>query len=193
MCSAFERALEGFTEPKFPDIKGLEVPFSPLSPHSTPAKRHEHITLDRIIKYGITPGCRACKGETTVHTPVCKVRFDGLVRADKTAEARIKSAPPTPVSIPPTPAPHPAPVSSDPPEELAPDAGDDESVDDGYGIGALVNQELFVPDDDFITRDRQFRRSKALSTNQIVEYCYSDNSEIGFVGEMYGIDCLSIL
>ena len=29
MRSAFERALEGFAEPKFPDIKGLEVPFSP--------------------------------------------------------------------------------------------------------------------------------------------------------------------
>ena len=56
MRAAFERAIEGFAEPKFPDIKGLEVPFSPLSPDSTPAKRHEYITLDRLIKYGGTPG-----------------------------------------------------------------------------------------------------------------------------------------
>ena len=200
MRSAFERALEGFAEPKFPDIKGLEVPFSPLSPDSAPAKRHEYITLDRIIKYGITPGCKACKGEAAVHTPVCKVRFDGLVRADRTAEARIKTLPPTPVSIPPTPALPPAPLSPAPPAELAPDAADDEhdrpvedaDEDTGGGIGGLVNQELFVPDNEFIVRDRQLRRAKALDANQVVNYCCSDDSEIGFVGEMYGVDCLSL-
>ena len=192
MRAAFERALEGFTEPKFPDIKGLEVPFSPLSPDSAPAKRHEYITLDRIIKYGITPGCRACKGESIVHSPVCKVRFDGLVRADKTAEARIKSLPPTPVSIPPTPVP--------PPAELAPETADgdhgppaeDSDIDDGYGIGGLINQELFVPDGGFVTRDRQIRRSKASGNNQLVEYCCSDDSEIGLAGVAYGVDCLKI-
>ena len=141
MRAAFERALEGFTEPKFPDIKGLEVPFSPLSPDSTPAKRHEYITLDRIIKYGITPGCKACKGEAVIHSPVCKVRFDGLVRADKAAEARIKSLPPTPVSIPPTPLP-PAPPSTDPTAEPAPDTMGEGSDDDGGGLGAMVNKEL---------------------------------------------------
>ena len=31
MRQAFEQALEGFTGPKCPDLKGLEVPFSPLS------------------------------------------------------------------------------------------------------------------------------------------------------------------
>ena len=83
MQIAFNLVLENFTEPKFPDIKGLEVPFSPIGPESTPAKRHEYITLDRLIKYGGTPGCKACKGEAVLHTPVCKVRLDGLIRADK--------------------------------------------------------------------------------------------------------------
>ncbi|OLQ15663.1 hypothetical protein AK812_SmicGene134 [Symbiodinium microadriaticum] len=191
MRAAFERALEGFTEPKFPDIKGLEVPFSPLSPDSTPAKRHEYITLDRIIKYGITPGCKACKGDAVIHSPVCKVRFDGLVRADKAAEARIKSLPPTPVSIPPTPLP-PAPPSADPTADPAPDALDEGRDDDRGGLGAMVNKEIFVPDDEFLARDRQFRRSKAPGNNQLVEYCCSDDSEVGFTGDMYGVDCLSI-
>ena len=115
MQTAFNLALENFTEPKFPDIKGLEVPFSPIGPESTRAKRHEYITLDRLIKYGGTPGCKACKGEAVLHTPVCKTRFDGLIRADKAAEARSKSAPPTPATLPPTPGLlDPAPVASPP-------------------------------------------------------------------------------
>ena len=62
MRAAFERAIEGFAEPKFPDTKGLEVPFSPLSPDSTPAKRREYITSDRLIKYGGTQVVRHVKG-----------------------------------------------------------------------------------------------------------------------------------
>ena len=65
---------KNFTEAVFPDIKGLEVPFSPIGPESTPAKRHEYITLDRLIKYGGTPGCKACKAEAVLHTPVCKLK-----------------------------------------------------------------------------------------------------------------------
>ena len=202
MRSAFERAIEGFTEPKFPDIAGLEVPFSPLAPNSEPAKRHEYITLDRLIKYGGTPGCKACRGEATTHTPVCKVRFDGLIRADKTAEARVKSVPPTPVSLPPTPAPAPLPAPSTPPPPAEPVAEhrDPESdhlseyapSDDGAGIGAFASPELFAPDESFLARDREIRRSKHAGRNQIVEYCCDDDSEIGFVSAMHGVDCLRL-
>ena len=72
MLSAFERALEGFAEPKFLDIKGLEVPFNPLGPDATPSKRHEYMTPDRIIKYGVTPGCRACKARLQCTRPCVK-------------------------------------------------------------------------------------------------------------------------
>ena len=90
MRQAFEQALEGFSDPKCPELKGLEIPRSPLSVDSVPAERQRYVTLDRIIKYGPTPGCKGCTFDSRRHTPICKVRFDGLVRADKAAEARVK-------------------------------------------------------------------------------------------------------
>ena len=200
MRAAFERAIEGFAEPKFPDIKGLEVPFSPLGPDSTPAKRHEYITLDRLIKYGGTPGCKACQGDSVTHSPVCKVRFDGLIRADKTAESRSKSLPPTPVSLPPTPAPAVAPPTPGPSAEPKASARDADSdhlsdyapSDDGAGIGAVASPDLFVPDTAFLARDRQFRRSNPNNNNQIVEYCCDDDSEIGLASVLFGVDCLRL-
>ena len=200
MRAAFERAIEGFAEPKFPDIKGLEVPFSPLGPDSTPAKRHEYITLDRLIKYGGTPGCKACEGDSVTCSPVCKVRFDGLIRADKTAESRSKSLPPTPVSLPPTPAPAVAPPTPGPSAEPKASARDADSdhlsdyapSDDGAGIGAVASPDLFVPDTAFLARDRQFRRSNPNNNNQIVEYCCDDDSEIGLASVLFGVDCLRL-
>ena len=90
MRQAFGQAVEGFADPKCPELKGLEIPFSPLSVDSAPAARQRYVTLDRIIKYGPTPGCKGCTRDSKRPTPICKVRFDGLVRADEAAEARVK-------------------------------------------------------------------------------------------------------
>ena len=97
---AFEEALEGFTGPKCPHLKGLEIAFSPLSVDSVSASRQRYVTLDRVIKYGPTPGCKACTFDATRHTPICKVPFDGLVRADKAAEARVKDKGQGPLELP---------------------------------------------------------------------------------------------
>ena len=36
-----------------------------------------HITVERIIKFKETPGCKACYGKAAVHTPECRKRFYG--------------------------------------------------------------------------------------------------------------------
>ena len=125
--------------------------------------------------YGGTPGCKACKGESATHSPVYQVRFNGLIRADKTAEARSKSLPPTPVRLPPTPAPPlaPAPLTPGPPVEPEVDPKDAES--DRLSECAqsddvtMVSHELFVPDEALLARDCQFRWSKPSCSNQNIE------------------------
>ena len=67
--TAAETALSQFTAPEYEALGYLEIPFSVVSPETSAKKRHEYITLDRLIKRA-TPGCRACKFETTT-------RFDG--------------------------------------------------------------------------------------------------------------------
>ena len=81
--SAADRALTLFSEPSPEDIQPIEVPFSELPRDARAGERHEYITLDRIIKYGASPSCRACERLTGRHTPACRARFDGLIKADK--------------------------------------------------------------------------------------------------------------
>ena len=92
--AAAEVALSRFTAPEYEAFGYLEIP---VSSETSAKKRHEYITLDRLIKHGVAPGCRACKFETTTHTPVCNARFDGLIKADKVAASKsVKgAAPPT--------------------------------------------------------------------------------------------------
>ena len=54
-----------------------------------------YIAMDRVFKFGATPGCRGCEFEATKHTPLCRARFNALIRAD-----RIAKAPKTPPVIP---------------------------------------------------------------------------------------------
>ena len=78
MFTAAESALSGFTQVEYEAIDFLDVPFSAVAPSTPVAKRHEYITLDRLIRLGATPACKACKFDAVVHTPACKARFDGL-------------------------------------------------------------------------------------------------------------------
>ena len=48
-----------------------------------------YITVERIIRFKETPGCKGCFGDSTIHTPACRERFTKLVEEEK-EEARRK-------------------------------------------------------------------------------------------------------
>ena len=83
---AADTALATFTDAALADITQLDVPFSNVSVETT-TERSEYITLDRISRFRATEGCRACRFETpnSRHTPICRAKFNGLVRAEKIA------------------------------------------------------------------------------------------------------------
>ena len=82
--------------PSLPEIDLKEVPFPPegegiAAPPTPSAKkaRGVYITVERIIRFKETPGCKGCSGNSTVHTPACRERFTKLVEEEK-EEARKK-------------------------------------------------------------------------------------------------------
>ena len=89
MFTAAESALSGFTQAEYEAIDFLDAPFSAVAPSTPVAKRHKYITLDRLIRLGATPGCKAYKFDAVVHTPACKARFDGLIKAEKVASKQV--------------------------------------------------------------------------------------------------------
>ena len=73
---------------KLPEIALKDVPFPPdggIASPSTPGpkSRSVYITLDRIIKFKETPGCKGCTNKTRYHTPECRARFQKLVDEEK--------------------------------------------------------------------------------------------------------------
>ena len=67
--------------------------------------RSVYITVERIIKFKETPGCKACYGKAAVHTPECRKRFTELVEKERKEKEERRSLPPTPGrTVPPTPA-----------------------------------------------------------------------------------------
>ena len=71
-----------------PDIALQEVPFPPdrgIAAPSTPGVkgRSVYITVERILRFKETPGCKACLGKTRTHTSECKFRFAQLVDEEK--------------------------------------------------------------------------------------------------------------
>ena len=106
-ATAAHTALAEFGAMNLDKIPHLDVPFSSLEPTVPPRERHEYITLDRLIKYGATPGCGACSRAGGTHTAVCKARFTCLITADKIATgSKTPKTPGTPsgADLPPTPA-----------------------------------------------------------------------------------------
>ena len=74
-----------------PDIALQEVPFPPdggIAAPSTPGVkgRSVYITVERILRFKETPGCKACLGKTRTHTSECKFRFAQLVDEEKRLE-----------------------------------------------------------------------------------------------------------
>ena len=113
MFTAAEAALSGFTQADYEAIDFLDVPFSAVAPSTPVAKRHEYITLDRILRLGGTPGCKACAFDAVTHTRICKARFDALIKAEKLAASKsVKDAAPPAVELP-DPSPASAPAASE--------------------------------------------------------------------------------
>ena len=111
VANANRRALvEGAAEGELPDIPLKEVPFPPEGsdakpPLRDPKVRSVYITVERIIKFKETPGCKACYGKAAVHTPECRKRFTELVEKERKEKEERRSLPPTPGrTVPPTPA-----------------------------------------------------------------------------------------
>ena len=95
---AADQALATFGQMQLKEILPLDIPFSSITPENR-GKRNEYITLDRIIKYGPTVGCKACafSSEHSVHTPVCRSRYNAPVRADCVASGtKTPGSPSTP-------------------------------------------------------------------------------------------------
>ena len=73
----FELELDDVPEPDAAeDLEGPEFDLKIPAPKD----RFKSITLDRLMKYGPTPGCVACDKGTDRHSSECKRRFDRLVR-----------------------------------------------------------------------------------------------------------------
>ena len=70
-------------EVPFPVDGGEPAPSTPAGPKS----RSVYITVERILRFKETPGCKGCAGTSRAHTDECRRRFAALVEAEK-AEAR---------------------------------------------------------------------------------------------------------
>ena len=66
----------------FPPEGGLAAPSTP----SGPKARGVYITVDRVIKFKETPGCKGCIGTSSKHTQESRDRFSRLVQAEKEEE-----------------------------------------------------------------------------------------------------------
>ena len=91
--AAHRESLAKFSLEDPTKIPPISIPFSE-EPIELPAKtRAEYITLDRLIKYGGTDGCRGCEMVTSRHTKACRDRFNRLIRADKPVPVEVKPRP----------------------------------------------------------------------------------------------------
>ena len=66
-------------EVPFPVDGGEPAPSTPSGPKS----RSVYITVERILKFKETPGCKGCFGTSRLHIEECRRRFASLVEAEK--------------------------------------------------------------------------------------------------------------
>ena len=88
----------------------IAFPFEEGAPMPEARKRKTYVTLERAIRFGITPGCQGCAkiAEGVPHTDACHDRFRTLIENEKLAKIakeRGISAPETPAPKTPAPAP----------------------------------------------------------------------------------------
>ena len=83
LAAARDHALHSGGTVVLPDIETKEIPFGTSIPEPIlPAKRKVYITLERLIKWKRTPGCKGCEGSGK-HTPECVARFTELVAKER--------------------------------------------------------------------------------------------------------------
>lgn len=198
---AADLALANFGDVALEDIAPLDIPFSDAAVENK-TKRNEYITLERIIRFGATDGCRACRFEATYskHTPVCRARFNGLLRAERIASGKEEGAK-TPVPMPETPATMPVPptpvvelpevdkeFAGVPSEELPFSAG----IPPGHAaIGKVLElDEVFV--ETCRMRNRYRRLHRLPGDNVLFEFACSNNSVLGQVAESINVDCIRL-
>ena len=201
MFTAAETALSGFTQAEYEAIDFLDVPFSAVAPSTPVAKRHEYITLDRLIRLGATPGCKACKFDAVTHTPVCKARFDGLIKAEKIAASKsVKGAAPPDVERA-EPSGESAPAA---PEgaAAAPEAG--RSSHDrpaAAGVMILPSGDNFakvrlVLSEKFLANEKARHKTRRVGglpgENVLIEYGCEDESEVSDACERCKVHCVSV-
>ena len=203
LAAAAQNALAEFGSVNLDNIPHLEVPFSSLEPTAPPRERNEYITLERLIKYGATPGCHACSKAAGTHSAACKARFNGLIRADRIAigSKTLKSS-----SVPLTPAldevVEPEPLEESTPPDEAEKAEDPASLPFSAGIdpahpefGAVgkINQKV---DAEFVESNALRRRARRVSdlkgVGLLYEYACSDTSIIGQIAEQIGVKCVRL-
>ena len=199
---AADQALATFGEAKLEEIMPLDIPFSSITTEKL-SKRNEYITLDRIIKYGPTVGCKACafSSENSMHTPACRARFNALVRADRVAAGTKTPATPT---VPPTPDPEAAMLRDVVPECPPADLSEVDEADLPFSAGippgsseaAMVGKVAFVLDGAFLESNRSRnmnRRSSSLpGRGKLFEYACSEDSVIGIRSAAIGVDCIRL-
>ena len=95
IVAAADRALHGGkTEGSDPPPMPLrEAPFGAPPTPSAVKSKSVYITVERIIKFKDTPGCRACTGHSKIHSAECKKRFSELVSADRAVKQPQKALP----------------------------------------------------------------------------------------------------
>ena len=210
---AADKALAEFKDAALEEITALDIPFSEVTcSRDALRKRNEYITLDRIIKYGPTPGCRACTFDTKTHTPVCRARFNALVRAD-----RITKPSKPPVSI----------VDDEkkddgtaPPPAASADLGFDELFEDQNvedycprvaSLPSDVDCSEYMPsepeeegdvhvaatmqvDDDFKASNVERNRSRRINdiSQVLFDFSYGSDSQICTLAEQSHVKCVRI-
>ena len=201
--TAAEQALANFKDAELETVVPLDLPFASIDGTTSVTDRNAYITLERILKFGATPSCRACKFEGGKHTPACRARFNSLVRADKISKPS-KAPPSVPGDVPHTPKPSdpapstPAPPTSDPPPDVGASAsqGSGGSRDVEPGMIARIGDDI---DEAFIMQDRALNRARRLATveehpghNTLFEYACSPDSNLSNAAKAVGVEAIRL-
>ena len=89
--------LESAARRALPDYPLREVPFPHDAGKAAPPtlgdvkSRSVYIMVERIIKFGETPGCKACLGKGSKHTDACRERFAKLLKEQREELAACKT------------------------------------------------------------------------------------------------------
>ena len=201
--AAAEQALANFKEAQLETVVPLDLPFASIDGTTSVTDRNAYITLERVLKFGATPSCRACKFEGGKHTPACRARFNSLIRADKISKT--PKAPPSvseEVSRPPKPSDSasstPAPHTSDPAPVVGTSASQGSGGSDGIepGMIARIRDDI---DEAFIMQDKAINRARRLASatelpgqDTLFEYACSHDSNLSDAAKGIGVNSIRL-